>query len=85
MGRDLLSDSESLVIYSNRSFIAQYGRYSTLTKKFTASKDLEDGVSQDEYVKNISNTVNNKFQISKLILENDFYRKMWKALGWKIN
>lgn len=85
MGRDILSDSEPLVIYSNRSFITNYGRYSTLTKEFTPSNELDENFNTDEYVKNISNLIYNKYQMSKLILENDFYRKLWTVLGWETN
>lgn len=85
MGKDILSDSEGLVIYSNRSFITSKGKYSTSTKKFEPSIELEEGFDTDEYVKGITNAIYNKYQISKLILENDFYRKLWNALGWEIN
>ena len=68
MGTDLLADSESLVIFSNRSFITSKGRYSSLSKKF-------DGVEVDDgYVDNISKIIYNKYQMSRLILENDYYR-----------
>lgn len=82
MGRDILSDSESLVIYSNRSFITKYGKYNALTNKFEQSIELPENFNIDEYVKNISNSIYNKYQISKLILNNDFYKKMWKSLEW---
>ena len=84
MGTDLLSDNESLVIYSNRSFITQYGRYSSITKKFEPSTKVEDDFDSSEYVKKINSIIYNKYQISKLILENDFYRVLWNAMGWKI-
>ena len=84
MGRDLLSDSDPLVIYSNRSFITQYGRYSTLTETFIPAEGVGEDFDSDAYVKEISNEIHNKYQISKLILENDFYRKLWTAMGWEI-
>ena len=85
IGRDILSDSDSLVIYSNRSFITKYGKYNALTNKFEPSIELPENFNTDEYVKNISNSIYNKYQISKLILNNDFYRKMWNSLGWNID
>ncbi len=85
MGRDILSDSDSLVIYSNRSFITGYGKYEALTNKFEPFRELDEGFNVDIYVKNISNIIYNKYQMSKLILENDFYRKLWTALGWEID
>ncbi len=85
MGRDILSDSKPLVIYSNRSFITEYGKYEALTNKFEAFGELNEEFNVDTHVKNISNTIYNKYQISKLILDNDFYRKLWSSLGWEIN
>lgn len=85
MGRDILSDNDSLVIYSNRSFITGYGKYEALTNKFEPFGELDEGFNVDIYVKNISNVIYNKYQMSKLILENDFYRKLWTELGWEIN
>lgn len=84
MGRDILSNSDPLVIYSNRSFITSYGKYSALTEEFVPAIELNEDFDVDTYVKNISNNIYNKYQISKLILDNDFYRKMWKSMGWTI-
>lgn len=85
MGRDILSDSDSLVIYSNRSFITKYGKYNALTDKFETSMELPENIDTNAYIKNVSNVIYNKYQISKLILNNDFYRKMWNSLGWETN
>ncbi len=82
MGRDILSDSNSLVIYSNRSFITKYGKYEALTNKFELFQGINEEFDIDTYVKNITNTIYNKYQISKLILENDFYRELWTSLKW---
>ncbi len=84
MGTDLLSDNDPLVIYSNRSFITNYGRYSSITKKFEPSSEITEDFNQDEYVAKINQVIYNKYQISKLILENDFYRVLWKSMGWDI-
>lgn len=84
MGKDILSDSNSLVIYSNRSFITEYGKYSTLVNKFEPSIELDIDFDINSYIKNISNIIFNKYQISKLILNNDFYRKLWNSLDWSI-
>ncbi len=86
MGTDLLSNSEPLVIYSNRSFITRYGRYSNITLDFIASNEAEQLKNFDSknYVNEINALIYNKYKISELILENDFYRKLWNALGWEI-
>ena len=85
MGRDILSDRDSLVIYSNRSFITKYGKYEALTNKFEPFGELDEGFDVDTYIRNINNVIYNKYQMSKLILDNDFYRKLWTALGWEID
>lgn len=75
MGRDIMSDVEGLVIFSNRSYITEQSRYNALTKEITGNTDTE-------YNSNISNTVYNKFKYSRLILENDYYRSLYQRLGY---
>lgn len=71
MGSDILSSASGLVIYNDRSWITDYGRYDALTEKFTQFKEIEN---KDEYIKNINNIVYNKFSISRSILENNYYK-----------
>ena len=74
MGTDLLSDSDPLVIYSNRSFITDKGRYNSITGKFQKA----DGATiSDDYVKQINNKIYDKFYLSRKILETDYYRKVF--------
>lgn len=70
MGRDILSNSEPLVILSNKSFITDKGRYNAITGEFINSTDEE---VDDEYINRIKTIVEGKFQISKLILEKNYY------------
>ena len=72
MGTDLLSVSDGLVIFSNRSFITDEGRYNSLNKKFEG-----ESVSE-EYISEISKIIYNKYQISRLILENDYYKILFE-------
>ena len=75
MGRDILSDSDPLVIFSDRSFITDKGKYNAVTEKFIAN----DGIKiEDAYIKEINNIIYKKFEISRLILENDYYRKVFQ-------
>ena len=61
------------------------GEEKELSLKFHSdSFELEDGISSEEYVNKINGIIYNKFQISKLILENDFYRKLWNSMNWEI-
>ena len=74
MGRDILSNEEGLIIFNDRSWITSKGKYNSVENKFTP---FEDNVSE-EYIKGINEKVYNKFLMSKLILENDYYSKVIK-------
>ena len=76
MGRDILSDTEPLVIFSDRSFITDKGKYNAVTEEFIPN----EGVTvEDGYVDKINATIYKKYQISRLILENDYYRHIFKT------
>ncbi len=80
MGRDILSDSEPLVILSDHSFITSKGKYNATTKEFY-SFSSDTFKSEDEvalYVENLKNIVNNKFTVSAEILEEDYYNYILK-------
>ena len=71
LGRDIFSDSEPLVIFENKSFITDKGRYNSLTGVFTPNP----GITVDEnYVNTIKDIVDNKFYYSAKILETDYYK-----------
>ena len=74
MGRDIFSSSEDLVIFNNKSWITSKGRYNYLKKKFESFTD--EKVSQ-EYIDNINEIVKLKFQMSKLVVQKDYYRKVF--------
>lgn len=75
MGRDLLSDSDGLVIFSNRSFITENGKYNSMTKDFTSFKNVDDIQS---YIDLVSLEIYNKYKYSKLILEKDYYKYVFQ-------
>ena len=75
IGRDILSDSEPLVIFSDRSFITDKGRYNAITGEFTPNQGVE---VEEGYVEEISKIIYQKYQMSRLILENDYYRIVFK-------
>lgn len=74
MGRDILSDSEKVAIFSDRSFITDKGKYNAITGKFIANDGEE---ITDEYIKEMKNIVYKKYQMSRLVLEKDYYRKVF--------
>lgn len=70
MGTDLLSNSDGIVIFNDRSWITEKGKYNAATKKFTPyTNDIEE-----DYVNKINEIVYNKYVISKNILDTDYYR-----------
>ena len=74
IGRDILSDSEPLVIFSDRSFITDKGKYNAVTGEFIAN----EGVTiEEDYIDKINGIIYGKYQMSRLILENDYYRKVF--------
>ena len=75
MGRDALSDSDALVIFDNRSWITERGIYNTKTKKFTP---FAEQTIDDDYIEHINKVVYERSYISQLILNNDYYRKVFK-------
>jgi len=74
IGKDILSDSEGIVIFNDRSWITSSGKYNSVKDEFTPFKEI----ISDDYIDNINNEVYNKFLMSKLILEKDYYRKVFK-------
>ena len=74
MGTDIMSDSDSLIIFSDRSWITDKGRYNAVSKKFTP---FEEKVS-DEYIEKINAIVSNKYSMSATILDKDYYKYVFK-------
>lgn len=74
MGIDMFSDKDPLVIFNNRSFITDKGKYNAQAKTFT----LDEGVTMSDeeketYRKSISNEIDREFYYSARILETDYY------------
>ena len=72
VGKDILSEYEGLAIFSNRSWVSDYGTYYRNSNKFVLKEGKElDNI--DEYVNRINQRVSNAFSISNLIVGNDYY------------
>lgn len=71
MGRDLLSNSDGLVIFNDRSWITNKGKYNASTKVFTPFNNEQ---VDEDYIESINTKVYNKFVISKNILETNYYK-----------
>lgn len=74
IGKDILSDSDPLVIFADRSFITDKGRYNAVTGEFIANngEEVEKG-----YIDKVNSDIYRRFQMSRLILEKDYYRKVF--------
>lgn len=71
VGQDILSDAEQLVCFPDRSFISGKCIYNASNGSVTPLTDEE--VTQ-EYLDNLSAIVYNKFSVSEMILNEDYYR-----------
>ena len=73
IGKDILSTTDGLAIFGNRSWVSDKGTYFANTKKFVPV----DGVKvTDEYINTMNKIVNNKVLMSKNIMENNYYKKV---------
>lgn len=73
IGKDVFSESSDLVIFNNKSWITDKGRYNYMKKKFIPNEGVE---IPEGYVDEINSIVNLKFQMSKLLISKDYYRKL---------
>lgn len=70
MGRDILSDSEGLVVFSNRSYITEHGRFNARTDEFAPYDDV---AVPESYAQKMMQQVNDMFSYSVAVLDNDYY------------
>lgn len=69
-GRDILSDSPSLVVFSNKSFITDYVIYDASTKKVTYRTDV---TLPEGYVDSMKSYVSLLFKYSQGMLTSDYH------------
>lgn len=74
VGSDILSSSPGLVVFVNRSWISDIGRYNSVTDTFTPNKGV---TVPDGYVDSVNAVVAKKFTVSTLILDKDYYGKLF--------
>lgn len=75
MGGDIFSKSKDLVIFADRSFITDQGRYNEITESYSG-KQVEH-----TYVSDIKQIIYKKFRYSRLILKNNFYNYIEKYIN----
>ncbi len=71
IGKDILSSHYGLAIFGNGSWVSDYGSYFANTNTFVKKDDLE---IPEDYVKKMNKIVNNKINMSKLIITKDYYK-----------
>lgn len=70
MGKDILSTSEGIAIFKDKSWITNKGTYYASTSKFVPKVDTVD----EDYVATINSVVSNRLAISRMIVENNYYK-----------
>lgn len=77
VGQDILSDSEGIVMFNDRSFITDKCSYNANTGQVLS---IDGSAIDDEYVENIKAYVSNKFNMAQSICDYDYYRYIdpWK-------
>jgi len=73
IGKDILSTEGGLAMFGNRSWVTDKGTYFAASGKFVSKETIEN---EKEYVSTINKIVNNKITMSKLIIENNYYKKV---------
>ena len=74
IGHDMFSDAEPLIIFQDRSWITDKASYNAATGEFTV---LTDETLPEDYESTIDDIVYNKFTISALILDLDYWRVLF--------
>ncbi len=74
IGKDILSPTEGLAMFSNRSWVTNKGTYFASSGKFVPNADVE---IEDDYVRKMNQIVNNKITMSRLIINNNYYSKVF--------
>jgi len=75
MGQDLLSDSKGLVVFANRSWISDIAFYDSLSGKVISKTEFD---IVDSYITTTNTLVDNQFKLSNMILEKNYYKKVFK-------
>ena len=57
----------------NHSWVTDDGTYNTYNNKFTPNNEVSE-----DYVRNINNLMNNRLNISRLIVKNNYYEYLFK-------
>jgi len=70
IGRDIFSNSKPLVIFHNRSFITDKGRYNSVDEEFIPNEGV---ILDEDYVEKTLEKIERRFYYSEQILDKDYY------------
>ena len=70
MGKDILSTTEGIAIFKDKSWVTNKGTYHASTNKF----DSNDDDVPEGYIDTINGIVNNRVAISRMIVANNYYK-----------
>ena len=70
MGRDVFSEADPLVVFSDRSFVTDKGRYDSMAREFTPAPGQE---VPEGYRQAISDEIDRRFYYSAMMLDHDYY------------
>lgn len=77
-GRDILSDSEGLAIFTSRSWRSDRGFYDRYTQTFTPAQGVTmTEEEQDQYVSAMKKQVEYRLACTPILIENDFYNLLF--------
>lgn len=73
MGKDILSTTEGIAIFKDKSWVTNKGTYHAATGRF----DAKDNDIPEGYVKNINNIVNNRVAVSRMLVDSNYYKSIY--------
>ena len=74
-GKDILSTSFGVAVMADRSWVTSKGKYYAPSNKFYPTTD--ETIDAD-YIDTVNNLVNSRLNISRMIIENDYYKYLVK-------
>jgi phosphoglycerol transferase MdoB-like AlkP superfamily enzyme len=75
IGNDILSNNEGIAIFSDRSWVSDFGTYFAAEGKFV---EKENTTVEEGYADRINREVSNKFTMSNLFIKHKIYEKLVK-------
>ena len=72
-GKDILSNSFGIAILADRSWITDKGSYYAPRNEFRAKENVDNN-----YIDSVNSLVNSRLNVSKLIIENNYYKYLVK-------